>query len=57
LCSQLIFDRFKLKKPKTKKILSLCGTALRAYRLAARRQVPDAVLAVLAQEIDSCVPL
>jgi hypothetical protein len=41
------------KKPKTKKILPPCGTMLRACRRAARRQVPGAVIAALAQEIDS----
>jgi hypothetical protein len=53
---QLIFGRFKLKKAKNffKKILSPCGMALRACRHAARRQVPGAVLATLAQEFDSC---
>jgi hypothetical protein len=44
---QLIFGRFKLKKPKLKKFL-------RARRRAARRQVPDVVLTALAQEMDSC---
>jgi hypothetical protein len=42
------------KKQKLKKFLPLCGTALRACLRAARRQVPDAVLTTLAQEMDSC---
>jgi hypothetical protein len=50
----VIFGRFKLKKPKTKKNLPPGGTALRAYRRAAGWQVPGAVLAALAQEFDSC---
>jgi hypothetical protein len=50
---QLIFGRFKQKNQNLKKSCRR-GTALRACRRAARRQVPGAVLAALAQEFDSC---
>jgi hypothetical protein len=55
LINFVVFKKLKVfQKPKTKKTLPPCGTAVRTCRHAARRQGPGAALPALAQEPVSC---